>query len=312
MNLRTLAPAIVVGVLALALSACTAGDTSVVFPQPQQSGISVSGQGSVTVTPDIAVINLGVEVSRPTVEEARNEAAALMTAMQEALTRNGVEERDIATRFFNIYPQYSRFQPCVYDAIDEDAARSILPLPLPAVEASVSSGSGESTGSADAVSAGAPLAEPAEEGPIAVSHPETCRPQERRIIGFTVNNQLTVKVRDFDRLSDTLDDAITAGGDAVRVNNVSFTVDEPEQYWDEAREAAVKDARERAEQLARLAGASLGSLRSISESTNNFSGRVFLDYAVAASADASFESATQLNPGEQEISLTVYLVYDVN
>ena len=134
MNIRRIAPAIAAGVLALTLSACSAGDTSVTLAQPQQSGISVTGQGSVTVAPDIAVISLGVEVSRPTVEEARNEAALLMTAMQDALARNGVEERDIATRFFSIYPQYSQFRPCVYEPIDDvsDRATTIEPAPAPA------------------------------------------------------------------------------------------------------------------------------------------------------------------------------------
>ncbi|HJM76403.1 MAG TPA: SIMPL domain-containing protein [Dehalococcoidia bacterium] len=122
-----------------------------------------------------------------------------------------------------------------------------------------------------------------------------------------------MKVRDFNQLSNTLDEAITAGGNSVRVNNVSFTIDEPEQHWDEAREAAVEDARERAEQLAKLAGASLGSLRSISESNNSgFGGRLEFAVPQAASLDDSFSSSTALNPGEQEISLTVFLVYDVN
>ena len=309
MNIRRLAAAVVAAVLALTLSACTAGDTTVTFAESQQSGISVSGTGSVTVAPDIAVINLGVEVSRPTVAEAREQAAVLMSAMQEALARSGVEQRDITTRFFNIYPQYSRFDPCIFDAVDEADARSVLPLP--AVESSTSSGSGASTDSAPAVAPSAPLAPSSEGEAVASSEPAKCRPQEPRIIGFTVNNQLSVKVRDFDRLSETLDGAIAAGGDAVRVNGISFTVDEPEQYWDEAREAAVNDARERAQQLARLAGASLGSLRSISES-NNRGGYPAPLYAFAQSADASFESATLLSPGEQQISVTVFLVYDVN
>ena len=317
------------------MSAYSAGDTSVRFAQPQQSGISVTGPDSVTVAPNIAVINLGVEVSRPTVAEARNEAATLMTAMQEALARNGVEERDIATRFVNIYPQYSQFRPCVYedaaDAADDHGSHSTIePTPLtpqPAVEPSAASGSTSgSTGTAVAdgapappstavttVTAVAPVAPPIDEEATASSQPAKCFPQEPQIIGFTVNNQLTVKVRDFDRLSNTLDEAITAGGHAVRVNNVSFTIDEPEQYWDEARESAVKDARERAEQLAKLAGSSLDPLRSISESNNSgFGGRLEFAAPQAASLDGSFSSSTALNPGEQEISLTVYLVYDVD
>jgi hypothetical protein len=136
-----------------------------------------------------------------------------------------------------------------------------------------------------------------------------CPPQEPRITGFRVSNQLTVKVRDFDRLSEALDDAIAAGGDAVRVNNVSFSVDEPEQYLGEAREQAMQDARERAEQLASLAGVTLGQLRSVSESSapSPSLGRgAFGDEFAFAQA-----AATPLSPGETEVSLTVFVVYEL-
>jgi uncharacterized protein YggE len=98
--------------LALTLAACGGGDTSVTVTQPQQSGISVTGSGSVIVTPDIAVIGIGVEVLRPTVSEARAAAAEAMTAMQQSITGNGVDPVDISTRSFNIYPRYGETEPC--------------------------------------------------------------------------------------------------------------------------------------------------------------------------------------------------------
>ena len=51
----------------------------------------------------------------------------------------------------------------------------------------------------------------------------------------------------------TLTDAsVAAGGNAVRVQGVSFTVDQPEQFMGQARDEAVKNARARAEVLAAL------------------------------------------------------------
>jgi len=44
--------------------------------------------------------------------------------------------------------------------------------------------------------------------------------------------------------------ASTAGGDLIRMNSVSFSVDQPEQYYAQARELAVKDAADKAGQLA--------------------------------------------------------------
>ena len=119
-----------------------------------------------------------------------------------------------------------------------------------------------------------------------------------------------MKVRDLDRLSDVLDDAIAAGGDAMRVNNVSFTVDEPEQYMAQAREQAMNDARARAEQLAELAGVTLGRARSISESTV---ATPFFERGgpVAFAAVAQAAPPTPISPGETEVSLMVFVVYEL-
>ncbi len=284
MRRRTLVPVAAMAALALLAAACTAGDTTVTVAQPQQTGISVSGTGSVTVVPDLAVLSLGVEVTRATIAEARSEAAEAMEAVRAALGRDGVEERDIATQYFNIFPQYSRPAPCVETRLVP------APAPLGVTEGPVTEG------------AATPLAAPA-----VASTP--CPPQEPQITGFRVNNQLTVKVRDLDRLSDVLDHAITAGGDAVRVNNVSFSVDEPEQYLGEARAQAMQDARERAEQLASLAGVTLGQLRSVSESSASPQalgrGGFGAEFAFAAAVP------TPLSPGETEVSLTVFVVYEV-
>ena len=286
MRRRTLALVAALAALALLAAACTAGDTTVTVTQPQQTGISVSGTGSVTVVPDLAVLSFGVEVTRATIAEARSEAAEAMEAVRAALGRDGVEERDIATQYFNIFPQYSRPAPCVETRL----VPVLAPAPL---------GATEGPATEEAV---APLAAPG-----VASTP--CPPQEPQITGFRVNNQLTVKVRDLDRLSDVLDDAITAGGDAVRVNNISFSVDEPEQYLGEAREQAMQDARERAEQLAALAGVTLGQLRSVSESSASPQalgrGGFGAEFAFAVAAP------TPLSPGEIEVSLTVFVVYEL-
>jgi uncharacterized protein YggE len=233
----------VAGALAMASVACTS-DTNVTVDQPQQTGISVTGTGSVTVVPDIGVISLGVEVSRTTVADARSEAAASMDAVRTALKRASVEDRDIATQYFNIQPQYGN-------------STSLDKLGMPT------------------------------------------------IVGYTVTNQVTVKVRKVDNLSTVLDAAIAAGGNAMRVNGVSFTVDDPERYQSEAREKAVADAKQRAGQLASLANVKLGAARAITESNNSGGGA----YPVAVAAQRSGDTA--LSPGETEVSLTVSVVFDV-
>jgi uncharacterized protein YggE len=128
------------------------------------------------------------------------------------------------------------------------------------------------------------------------------------IIGFAVNNQITVIVREIDTASDVLDDAIAAAGDSVRVNGINFTVEDSEQYLDEAREKAVENAREHAETLASAAGVSVGGVRSISESS---SGYYPPESRYALGADASTGS-TLISPGEQELTISVFVVFDID
>ena len=71
-------------------------------------GITVSGQGEATGVPDLATVNLGVEAFRNTVQAAREDAAAAMNQAIAVLRDRGIEERDIQTSSFNIYPRYDQ------------------------------------------------------------------------------------------------------------------------------------------------------------------------------------------------------------
>ena len=85
------------------------GGVSTVQPASggQQAGIFVSGTGRVSVSPDTAILSLGVQAQRDTVAEARNEAADAMTAIVEVLRSRGVEENDIRTQSLRIRSVYS-------------------------------------------------------------------------------------------------------------------------------------------------------------------------------------------------------------
>jgi hypothetical protein len=205
-------------------------------------GISVNGTGTTTVTPDIAILRLGVEVTSDTVGDARDEAAEAMDRIRASLSEHSIDDSDIQTTQFSIFPQYD------------------------------------------------------------------FRSSERRLIGFTVNNQVSVTVREIDDVGVVLDDAIKAGGDAVRVNNISFSVDDPDAAMAEARAAAVEDARSRADTLASAAGVSVGRPLSINEAGGFFPPQpIFFAEATAAQADGGFDTA--ISPGEQDITVTVSVVF---
>ncbi len=89
------------------LAGCSPGNTVPVEIEGlsisnQQEGIWVSGRGVVTVTPDIATLRLGVEVQAASVAVAQSQAAEAMDEVMDALTDNGVAEKDIQTQYFSI------------------------------------------------------------------------------------------------------------------------------------------------------------------------------------------------------------------
>jgi uncharacterized protein YggE len=96
----------VVGVAMLAFaSACDVRDVEV-FPQQSAEGIQVSGTGSASGVPDVALLDLGVTVEKDTVAEAREEAAGAMQDVVDSLKDNGVEDKDIQTTRFSIMPVF--------------------------------------------------------------------------------------------------------------------------------------------------------------------------------------------------------------
>jgi uncharacterized protein YggE len=72
--------------------------------EPQ--GISASGEGRASAAPDVAVLGLGASVKASTVEAANSQVQEAMDDLLGSLEGNGVQEKDIQTREFSIYPEY--------------------------------------------------------------------------------------------------------------------------------------------------------------------------------------------------------------
>lgn len=98
----------VIGGLAVLLAACgsTPQAISVNTSEESHMGISVSGMGEVTGTPDTVEVDLGVSVLGESVDQATSTAADRAEALVAALTSNGVAEEDITTTNYSIYPEY--------------------------------------------------------------------------------------------------------------------------------------------------------------------------------------------------------------
>ncbi|MDM8532398.1 SIMPL domain-containing protein [Anaerolineales bacterium HSG25] len=67
--------------------------------------ITVIGEGRVNVEPDMAQINIGVEVMAPTVQEAASQTSQTMEQLTNALLQQGIAENDIQTSNYNVYAE---------------------------------------------------------------------------------------------------------------------------------------------------------------------------------------------------------------
>jgi len=130
---------------------------------------------------------------------------------------------------------------------------------------------------------------------------------EEIVIGYRVTNMVTAKIRDIEQAGPVIDAVAAAGGDYTRINNISFSVDDPTPYYADARQKAMADAKAKAEQLADLAGVNLGRPTYISEGTI-YPPVVYRDAGMEAMAPAP---TTPISPGEIDLSLTVQVAYAI-
>ena len=235
----------------LAAISATNAQLSMSLEQAQSAdsdgGILVTGEGRISVEPDLAMVNVGIEAQAETVSQARTEAAEAMARVVAAVEARGLSDADIQTASFNIRQEYQ------YEDIERNGSYV----------------------------------------------------SERRLVGYLVSNFASIKVRDLDSVGPVIDDVAEAGGDLTRIHGISLTVEDPKPFMEELRREAFEDARDKAEQLAALAGATLGEALSISEygAADGLPGPdvAFLRQFVAY----DYETSTSISGGETELRLTV-------
>jgi uncharacterized protein YggE len=208
-----------------------------------QQGIWVNGQGKVTVNPDVAAVNLGVSVRAVQVADAQNQAAEAMNKVVASLISNGVDQKDISTRYYTINPVTK------YDSVTEQST----------------------------------------------------------VTGYEVSDIANVTFRTIEKVGMIIDGVTAAGGDATRVNSITFSVAKPEQYYSEARTLAMNDAKAKAQQLATLAGVTLGRPYYINESTTIPP----VPYDLTGRALEGASPTTPISPGQTDVILNIQVAYNI-
>jgi uncharacterized protein YggE len=126
-----------------------------------------------------------------------------------------------------------------------------------------------------------------------------------KIVGYQISEQIIVTVRDLDKAGDVVDAAAAKGANTV--NGISFESGDPVKAQNDARAAAVAAARTSAQAMAAAGNVSLGGVISITDASPSFP----IWYG-GARAGAIGDMATPVEPGTQDLTATVTVVFAIN
>jgi hypothetical protein len=125
-------------------------------------------------------------------------------------------------------------------------------------------------------------------------------PEGEAITGYTARHDLSVTLRDVGTAGAVIASVTDAGGDAARIEHVSYALEDDAALQERARAAAFADAERKARQYAALVGRELGEVLSVRE---NVATPGPLPYAAADEAAASGGSV-RLEPGSTAVTVT--------
>jgi hypothetical protein len=127
-----------------------------------------------------------------------------------------------------------------------------------------------------------------------------------RVTGYSISEQLEITIRDLDKAGDVVD-ATTAQG-ATDVNGISFELADPDKAMNDARAAAVSAAQASAQAMASAGHVSLGPVVSISDASPV--SPIVYGKAMLSAADGAV--ATPVQPGTQDVSVTLTVVFAIS
>lgn len=228
--------------LSLLFSSLAPAEESSTYPR-----IRVTGEGSVSVSPDMAIVELAVQREAQTARAALDANSSAMREVLSAMQSQGIAERDLQTSGFSIQPKY------------------VYPSP-------------KSSGGREPPS----------------------------IVGYTVRNRLTVRVREISQVGSILDQSVTLG--VNEGGNITFTNDDPSAAISQARIKAVQNAIAKANTLAEAAGVKVGKLLEISEQS---SAPRPMPMARAEMMSAMSADSVPVAAGENAYKVTVNIMVEI-
>jgi len=133
---------------------------------------------------------------------------------------------------------------------------------------------------------------------------------ERVFRGYTLNQEINVKIRNFEKIGLILEGATGKGANLV--GDLQFTVDDLEKVRESARREAIEKAKAKANQISTASGLKLGKITNLYE---DFYGIPYqatgLGGAMKEAATSAAQVPPQIQAGENEITVSITLVYQL-
>ena len=126
-----------------------------------------------------------------------------------------------------------------------------------------------------------------------------------QVTGYVVGNTMTVTLRDLGKVGGIVDRAVAVAPEDIVVDGLAFTIDDNSKLVVAARAAAVKEARDQAAQLAAAADVQLGDLQTITETSEP------TPRPIPAARDSAGTASVPVEPGTQQLSVAVSVVYSI-
>ncbi len=128
-----------------------------------------------------------------------------------------------------------------------------------------------------------------------------------KIVGYSVSQNLDVKIRDTSKVGKILSDVGQAG--ANQVGGITFTTEDPSIVQAEARAKAIEDANKKGKELEEKLGIKLGKIIGFYESGGPYP--IYRDYALGKGGEIASSPAPEIPVGENEIVVNVSVTYQI-
>ncbi|MFH1841465.1 MAG: SIMPL domain-containing protein [Candidatus Nealsonbacteria bacterium] len=131
---------------------------------------------------------------------------------------------------------------------------------------------------------------------------------KRVLVGYEVTQSLQVKIRSMEKIGSIIEGAVEEG--ANQIGDLQFTVDQEDDFKNEAREQAIEKAKEKAKNLASQLEVDLVRIVSFSESSVY---PIYYSYDQALTKEGGVGGAApEVETGENKIESTVNITYEIN